>query len=197
MMSLFGFLPWYVWVLGVGAIVAVSVLGLWPIVIQILRRIPWWFYVGAAILGGLVLIHLWLIDENNKGWEKKIEGEQAVYKEKIAKLEAKQAEVVIKTITVYRDRVKVVKEKGDEIIKHVEVLVTGECNLTGGMRVLHDSAARGHLPDDPAGAASSAAPVDAPTLATTFAKNYAACRAEFVKLESLQKLVTSLQGVTP
>lgn len=116
----------------------------------------------------------------------------------IAALKERQQEVVTHTVIEYRDRVKVVKEKGDEIIKEVQVLVPLDSPLlAGGVRVAHDAAASGRLPDDPEGTARTAAPVTTAALSTAVATNYAACRSEYEKLIALQTLVSSLEGVKP
>ena len=168
-------------------------------ILGFLKLIPWQIYAGIAVVVALGTMHLTLVHKavkaNDGKWEQRIAAEQAAYAKKVAELQAKQSAVVERTVVQFRDRVKVIKEKGDEIVKEVPSLVGTECALTGGMRVLHDSAALGSLPDDPIGAARAAASVDAVTLGATVAQNYAACRAEFAKLTSLQQLVTSLKEI--
>jgi hypothetical protein len=106
----------------------------------------------------------------------------------------RQAQVVEKVVVEYRDRVKVEKEKADAITQYVPIMVDRDCTLSGGFRVLHDAAAAGALPEDPAGAARAAAPVEAPAVAATVAENYAACRADQARLTALQQLV---KGIAP
>jgi hypothetical protein len=94
----------------------------------------------------------------------------------------------------YRDRIKTVEVQGAEVIKEIPVLVPMDSPLlAGGFRVFHDAAASGHMPDDPAGAARAAAPVEAPTLASVVGENYAQCRAQAEQLLALQAI---LKGTT-
>lgn len=173
-------------------------LGLWSFA----KLIPWWIYAAAAIT---VAAFAWLqvhdhklIAANDEKWQAKIHAEQEVHKKQLAVLQAKQAAVVTKTVTEYRDRIKIVKEQGNVIIREVEKLVPSDtCTLHGGMRVAHDAAASGVMPDDPERAARTAASVEAAALARTVAENYSACRAEFAKLVSLQTLVHNLEGLKP
>ncbi len=50
--AIFHLVPWYVWLLGIVALVLFTYLGLWPLVIGFLRRIPWqiWGIVGTAAM---------------------------------------------------------------------------------------------------------------------------------------------------
>ncbi len=165
---------------------------------EILRMVPGKVWAILGIVLTLLAYTFWIhqrgVYAERARWEERISQERADYERVIAKLKAKQAEIIIQEVTVYKDRVKVVKEKGNEIVREVEKLVPVDtCTLPGGVRVAHDSAARGELPADPAGAASAAAPVEATTLTETVAENYATCLAEFEKLTALQKLLTRLQ----
>ncbi len=161
------------------------------------KLIPWQFYVFAGLVFAFYAYGLY---EHHQGaeetalkYDKQIAEERAAYEKQVAALKAKQQEVITKTVVEYRDRIKVEKVKGDEIVKEIPVLVQSDCKLSGGMRVAHDSAASGHMPDDPIGAAATAAPVEASTLAATVAENYAACRQNAAQLVALQKLVSSLE----
>lgn len=58
----------------------------------------------------------------NEKWE----AEVAADKLKIAQLETKSAEVTVKVVTEYIDRVKIVKEKGETIVKEVPIYITAE-----------------------------------------------------------------------
>jgi predicted acylesterase/phospholipase RssA len=105
---------------------------------------------------------------------------------------ARQAQVVEKVVVEYRDRVKVIKEKGDEIVKAVPYYVRASCALPGGWRVLHDAAASGSFPEDPDGAIAAAEPVEGVAAAETVASNYAACRADQARLAALQQLLAGI-----
>lgn len=197
---IFSFAPWYVWVGGLLGLVALTYLGLWPLVIGFLRNVPWPVYaMTALVLVHLALVHLRVtqaIDETNATWTAKLAAEKAAYEKQVTELKAKQQQVVTRTVIEYRDRIKIVKEKGDEIVREVQVLVPADSPLlAGGVRVAHDAAASGHLPDDPAGAAAAAESVEAAALLTTVAENYQSCRADAERLIALQGLVSSLEGV--
>lgn len=102
-------------------------------------------------------------------------------------LKAKQAAVTTRLVTEYKDRVRVVKEKGDEIVKEVMVYVPVADVLPSGWRVFHDAAASGVMPESPERAIAAAAPVEAVAAASTVAENYQACRATREQLIALQK----------
>ena len=154
-----------------------------------------WIGIAAALA---LMAAIWAIDRN--GYHRGVETEhaermkeRAAYADALAKEKERQATVVERVVVEYRDRVKVVKEKGDEVVREVEKLVPADaCPLPGGFRVVHDAAASGDLPEDPAGAAAAAAPVEAAAAAETVASNYAICRLEFEKLTALQNIVKGL-----
>lgn len=107
---------------------------------------------------------------------------------KVAVVRQKQAEAAVQVVTKYVDRVKVLNETGDAIIKEVPNYVPFDtCVLPGGFRVLHDAAARGELSAAPG--AADAPPVAAQTVAATVAGNYESCRANAEQLTALQEWV--------
>ena len=162
-----------------------------------LKAIPWQIYAGAVILASVWFYgerqHHAGYAEASAKYEAQIAAERAKYDDEIASLRAKQQAVITKTVIQYRDRVQVVKEKGDEIIKEIPVLVPlGSPLLAGGVRVAHDAAASGVMPDDPQGAAAAASPVKTAALVATVAENYTACRESSERLIALQQIVSSL-----
>ncbi len=121
-------------------------------------------------------------------------------REAIAEKDAKEADrlsavlakkriiITERIVTVYRDRIKVVREKGEEVIRYVEKLVPADsCPLPPGWRVLHDAAAEGRIPDSPE--RLDAAAVSAQEAARTVATNYSTCREAAERLTSLQAWV--------
>ena len=96
----------------------------------------------------------------------------------------KQAVVSDKTITEYVDRVQVVQGKSREIIKEVKVYVQDTCVLSGGFRLLHDSAVYNELPDPARIADAEAIGLEAAT--KTILENYQACNVNAETLSSLQ-----------
>lgn len=163
----------------------------------VLKLIPWQVY---AVIAAGIAIYGYGLNEHHLGYKeakaedaKVAEAVKAKYDIEVAAIKAKQQEVITHEVIVYRDRVKIVKEKGDEIIKEVQVLVPlNSPLLAGGVRVAHDAAALGNLPDDPEGAARTAAPIETAALLTTVAENYQSCSAEREKLIALQTIVSKL-----
>lgn len=67
--------------------------------------------------------------------------------EKIAKLNAAAAEKTTEVVTKYVDKVRIIKQKGDEIVKEVPIYITdndnANCKLPDAVRLLHNSAVAG------------------------------------------------------
>ncbi|NPZ19527.1 hypothetical protein DZ956_022390 [Pseudomonas aeruginosa] len=106
-----------------------------------------------------------------------------------------------RVVTEYVDRVEVVKEVGRTIIKEVPIYVSAEadraCTVNAGFVRLHDAAAAGVLPPDPAGAADARpAGIALSAVAETVAGNYTACHANTEQLNSLLELVRDYQART-
>lgn len=114
----------------------------------------------------------------------------------LAKMAAEQAKVTTQVVTEYVDRVQVVRERGQTIIKEVPVYVPADsCDLPAGFRVHHDASAAGELPD-PARIAD-AAPAGAAAVAETVAGNYSACHQNAEKLRALQSWVSGQASEAP
>lgn len=99
----------------------------------------------------------------------------------------KQAVVSDKTVTEYVDRVQIVQGKSREIIKEVKIYVQDTVNLSGGFRLLHDSAIYNELPDSTRIADAETISVEA--VAQTVIENYQACNINSETLSSLQSWV--------
>jgi hypothetical protein len=165
--------------------------------LALLKLIPTsvWVGLGAFVVASLALFALDHAAYNRGAsavqvkWDvERVQMQAALEREK-----QRQAQVVEKTVTEYRDRIKVVKEKGDAIVQQVPFIVRGECELPGGWRVLHDAAAAGDFPEDSERAIAAAKSVDAVTAARTVASNYAIARENSEKLAALQQLLKNLQ----
>jgi hypothetical protein len=105
----------------------------------------------------------------------------------------KQAVVSDKTITQYVDRVQIVQGKSREIIKEVKVYVQDTCTLSGGFRLLHDSAVNNELPDSSRIADAETISVEA--VAQTVIENYQACNVNAETLSSLQGWVREQSAI--
>ena len=110
-----------------------------------------------------------------------------------------QAQVTERIVTQYVDRVRIVREQADAIIREVPVYVPQSCDpdgrLPAGWRVLHDAAASGQ-PADPARTAD-AQPVAPDAAAETVARNYLTCRETAEQLTALQQWVREQAAVQP
>lgn len=106
----------------------------------------------------------------------------------VARAQKKQAEITTQVVTKYIDKIKLVHDQGETIIKEVPYYVPSDtCILPAGFRLLHDAAARGELPDTTR--STDAQPVTAQTVATTIATNYQQSREIATQLEALQEWV--------
>ena len=108
----------------------------------------------------------------------------------------RQAEATVKVVTEYVDRVRVVREKGDTIIKEVPVYVPVQadaaCTINRGFVRLHDAAAAGELPEPARDADAGPAGVALSAVATTITTNYQACHESAEQLRALQEWVTEM-----
>lgn len=171
-------------------------------ILALLRRIPLsvWFALAAAIAA---MAAMWTIyDTGHKRGAAEVRAEwmteRAAMQMALAKEKERQAVVTTRTVIEYRDRVQIVKEKGDAVIKEIPVLVQSDCQLSGGFRVLHDAAAGAKpLPADPAAAAAAADPVEAVAFARTLVENYSICAENSERLGALQVLVKGLANGNP
>jgi len=105
----------------------------------------------------------------------------------------KQGVVSDKTITKYVDRVQIVQGKSREIIKEVKVYVQDTCTLSGGFRMLHDSAANNELPDPSRTLDEETVGVEAAT--KTILENYETCHVNSETLGSLQGWVREQSAI--
>ena len=105
----------------------------------------------------------------------------------------KQAVVSDQTVTKYVDRIQIVQGKSREIIKEVKVYVQDTCTLSGGFRLLHDSAIYNELPSPSRIADAETISVEA--VAQTVIENYQACNINSETLSSLQSWVKEQSAI--
>lgn len=110
------------------------------------------------------------------------------------------AHLTQRVVTQYIDRVTVVRERGQTIIKEVPTYVTpqadAQCPVPAGFVRLHDAAAANAVPD-PGTPGSADAPAPGITLsriATTVAGNYTTCHETREQLIALQDWVTQMRA---
>lgn len=154
-----------------------------------LTGIPKWVWSLAAVAA--ILVGLWFYGNSryNAGqeniqskWDAAIERGRA----EVERLKGEAGKITVKTEIQYVERIKTIKEKGDVIVKQVEVFVPVDSGYTnGGFRVYHDAAANNTIPDTTE--IANAAPAALTDVATTIAQNYNLyhqCRATLTGLQT-------------
>ncbi len=156
---------------------------------------PWPYRWLALVLLAAALIGF--------GWIKGAEHVQARWDAavqqqtlQVAVVRQKQAESTVKVVTQYVDRIRIVREKGDTIIKEVPVYVPVQadaaCTINRGFVRLHDAAAAGELPEPARDADAAAAGIALSAVAGTVAANYQTCHENAEKLSALQAWVMEM-----
>ena len=117
-------------------------------------------------------------------WDKAVEKGRA----EIARIKSEAGKVTTVTEVQTVEKIKYIREKGDEIIKQVEVFVpvAGQCaTLDGGFRVFHDAAVENRIPNPTE--IADAAPTTPTEVAATVAENYKRCNVAYETVEMAQK----------
>lgn len=119
-------------------------------------------------------------------------------------LRGKSKDVTIEVVTKYVDRVTVVTEKADEIIREIPIYVTKEadkhCTITDGWVFNHDRAAAlsstspSRVPKAPVKPDEATTGIELSDAAATIAKNYEQCSKVMEQLKSLQEWVTKQEA---
>lgn len=151
----------------------------------------------AAALAGLLVIVAIAVPIKNYGDKRfdagkadvQAEWDAAVARGKadVERLKTEATKVTVKTETIYVDRIKTIREKGNVIERRIPYYVAADVDLPGGWRLLHDDAAAGTVSD--AADLADAAPVDAQTAAAGVTDNYLTCHETRQQLVSLQDWV--------
>jgi hypothetical protein len=128
-------------------------------------------------------------------WEAKV----AEVKLEMAKKETASAEATVKVVTKYVNKVQIVKEKGNDIIKQVPVYITKDadtkCDVPTGFVVLHDSASRNEVPDATRKIDATTSAVKISGVAETVVDNYTTYHEVAEQLRSLQDWVREQQKI--
>jgi len=118
----------------------------------------------------------------------------------VAAVRERQAQATVKVVTEYVDRVRVVREKGETIIKEVPVYVPVQadaaCSINRGFVRLHDAAAAGELPEPARDADAVAAGIALSAVAGTLAANSRTCHENAEQLRALQAWVIEIPTAT-
>lgn len=116
-----------------------------------------------------------------KIWETRI----LELKVEVERVRAEAAKITTKTVIKYVDKIKIVRENGDEIIKVVEKFVPVVCVPNGIVQYHNDSAAN-RVPIAPRDLDESCSGVDSISAAKTIAENYKRYHELKAQLEALQ-----------
>ena len=154
--------------------------------------IPWPYRCLALVLLATALIGF--------GWIKgaghvQAQWDASVQQQTLQAAEARerQAQATVKVVTEYVDRVRLMREKGDTIIKEVPVYVPAQadaaCTVNRGFVRLHDAAAAGELPTPTGDPDATASGLALSTVAGTVTANYQACHETAEQLRALQEWV--------
>ena len=161
--------------------------------------IPWPYRLLALAALGLALVGF--------GWVKGAGHVQAQWDAAVQQqamqataVREEQAQATVEVITEYVDRVRVVREKGDTIIKEVPVYVPVQadaaCTINRGFVRLHDAAAAGALPEPARDTDAAAADIALSAVAGTVATNYQTCHETAEQLRALQTWVREMASTT-
>ena len=157
--------------------------------------IPWPYRLLALAALGLTLVGF--------GWVKGAGHVQAQWDTAVQQqalqattVREEQAQATVKVVTEYVDRIRVVREKGDTIIKEVPVYVPVQadaaCTINRGFVRLHDAAAVGALPEPARDTDAAAADIALSAVAGTVATNYQTCHETAEQLRALQTWVREM-----
>jgi hypothetical protein len=128
-------------------------------------------------------------------WEAKV----AEVKLEMAQKETASVETTVKVVTKYVNKVQIVKEKGNDIIKQVPVYITKDadtkCDVPTGFVVLHDSASRNEVPDATRKVDATTSTVKISGVAETVVDNYTTYHEVAQQLRSLQDWVREQQKI--
>ena len=193
-MWLLDFLPFWIFHLvvlaGIGGILASTVLKFIPFISN--YKLP--IQVGSAIL-----LAFGLYMEGGVSNQEKWEARVAEVKLEMAKKDAASAEATTKVVTKYVTVDRIVKEKGDAILKEVPKFISkdadAQCVVPNGFVLLHDSASRNEVPDTSRGTNEGASAVKLSGVAQTITENYTTYYQVSEQLKSLQEWVNNQKRI--
>ncbi|KVM74413.1 hypothetical protein WJ60_00055 [Burkholderia ubonensis] len=154
--------------------------------------------VGAIALAGAAVViavqHARLVDAGQR-----VDALARDVRDRTAERDAARRDV--KVVTQYVDRVQVVREKGDTIIKEVPVYVDREadraCVVPVGFVRVHDAAVANVPVGDPGSADAAPAGIALSAVAATVAGNYTTCHENTEQLIALQARVRDIVPEAP
>ena len=117
----------------------------------------------------------------------------------IKELESKASQVTVKVVTEYKDRVKIIKEKGDTIYEQVPIFISeqsdNKCILPNGFVSMHNAAVQNIIPDPAAGTHDEPSGIKLSDATKTITLNYQQYHVLVEQLSSLQKWVKEMQAL--
>lgn len=193
-MWLLDFLPFWIFHLivlaGIGGILASTVLKFIPFISN---------YKLPIQVASVILLSFGLYMEGGVSNQEKWEARVAEVKLEMAKKDAASAEATTKVVTKYVTVDRIVKEKGDAILKEVPKFISkdadAQCVVPNGFVLLHDSASRNEVPDSTRGVDEGASKVKLSGIAETVTTNYTTYHQVVEQLKSLQDWVKEQQRI--
>jgi len=121
------------------------------------RALP--YLLGALLVWGA---YEWAYSRGEAQTQAEWDASVARGKAEIGRLKSEAGKITVRTETEYVEVERVIRVKGDTIVKQVPVYVSRDLpDLPGGFRLLHDAAAnQTPLPDTPAGDDGPAGPAE-------------------------------------
>lgn len=132
---------------------------------------------------------------NQIEWEAKV----AQVKLDMAVKQVASADATAKVIVKYINKIQVIKETGDAIIKEIPIYITkiddSKCVVPNGFVLLHDSASRNEVPITSSGIDETASTVKISAVANTVIENYTTYYQLAEQLKSLQDWIKDQQQI--
>jgi len=150
-------------------------------------------------VASIVILVFGVYMEGGIATQEKWEARVADVKLEMAKKETASAEATVQVVTKYINKVQIVKEKGNEIIKQVPVYITKDadtkCDVPTGFVMLHDSASRNEVPDSTRKVDGTTSSVKISGVAETVVDNYTTYHQVAEQLRSLQEWIKEQQKI--
>lgn len=146
----------------------------------VLKFIPFFnTYTLPIQLVGVALLSFGLFFEgaasNEEKWISKVREKEI----QVVEVQVKSIQENVKIVTKYVDKVRIVKETTDAIIKEIPIYITkaddARCELSNTAIVLHNSASQNTVPPGTGNIATGTSDVKASELITTVSENYGTC----------------------
>ena len=146
----------------------------------VLKFIPFFnTYTLPIQLVGVALLSFGLFFEGAASNEEKWIGKVKETEIQVVEVQVKSTQENVKVVTKYVDKVRIVKETADAIIKEIPIYITkaddAKCELSNATIVLHNSASQNTVPPGTGNIAPGTSDVKASELITTVSENYGTC----------------------